>query len=61
MGAVLWLLQGRSILLTVPLAALVYVASLAGVGAFRQPDVALVVELLPLRLRDRLQFVTRRS
>ena len=61
MGGVLWVLRGQSILLTVPIAACVYFASLAAVGTFSQPDVALLVDLLPLRFRDRLQFVTRRS
>jgi O-antigen/teichoic acid export membrane protein len=60
MGVVLWVLRGTSILLTVPIAALVYLASLAVIGTFRQPDVALVLELMPLRWRDRLQSVARR-
>jgi hypothetical protein len=58
MGAVLWVVRGQSIVLTVPLAAVAYVASLAVIGTFRQPDVALVVGLLPTQLRKRLPFVT---
>lgn len=56
MAAVMWLLH-RYVLLSVPAAAVAYCAALAAVGTFRQPDVALVMQLLPARLRKRLPFV----
>jgi len=61
MAAVMWLLRGKTILLTVPVSAVVYLTALAALGAFRQPDVALVMELLPARLRKRLPFVAAGS
>jgi O-antigen/teichoic acid export membrane protein len=57
MAAAMWLLRGQSILLAVPVAAVVYLTALAALGTFRQPDVALIVELLPERWRTRLPFV----
>jgi O-antigen/teichoic acid export membrane protein len=57
MAAAMWVLRSQSIVLTVPLAAVVYVSMLVAVGTFRQPDVALVTALLPARLRERLPFV----
>lgn len=57
MAAVLWVLRGWSVLVTVPVAAVVYLAALTAVGTFRQPDVALVMGLLPLPLRQRLRLV----
>jgi O-antigen/teichoic acid export membrane protein len=57
MAAAMWLLRGQSILLAVPVAAVVYLTALAALGTFRQPDVALIVELLPERWRKRLPFV----
>jgi O-antigen/teichoic acid export membrane protein len=61
MAAAMWLLRGQSILLTVPIAAVVYLTALVALGTFRQPDVALVAELLPSRLRKRLPFVVAGS
>ncbi len=51
MAAAMWLRRGTSALLLLPLGAAVYVAVLVAVGTFRQPDVALVLELLPARLK----------
>jgi O-antigen/teichoic acid export membrane protein len=61
MAALMWLLRGVTILITVPLAAVTYAVVLVALGTFRQPDVALVLELLPMRLRERLPFATARS
>ena len=61
MAAVMWLLRGKTILLTIPASAIVYLTALAALGTFRQPDVALVMELLPARLRKRLPFVAASS
>jgi len=57
MAAVMWMLRSQSVLLTVPLAAVVYISMLVAVGTFRQPDVALITALLPARVRERLPFV----
>jgi len=54
MAAELWLLRGKAILVTVPLAAATYVLALAALGAFRQPDVALVMDLVPARVKKYL-------
>jgi len=61
MGTAMWLLHGQTIVLTIPIAAIIYLAALAVLGTFRQPDVALIVELLPVRLRKRLPFITPTS
>jgi O-antigen/teichoic acid export membrane protein len=60
MAAVMWLMHGVAIVLTVPVAAVTYLVLLAALGTFRQPDVALVLELLPARVRDRLPFALAR-
>lgn len=49
------------VLLSIPLAAIIYVLALVALGTFRQRDMALVMELLPARLRKRLPFLTPRS
>jgi hypothetical protein len=46
---------------TVPVAAATYLAVLVALGTFQQPDVALVLDLLPAGLRQRLPLGTRRS
>lgn len=56
MALVMWLLRGKTALLTIPVAALVYLVMLVILGTFRQPDVLLVMQLLPERLRKRLPF-----
>ena len=61
MAVVLWLLRHTTALLTVPVGAVVYVTALVVLGTFRQPDVALVVQLLPARLRKRLPFISSPS
>jgi O-antigen/teichoic acid export membrane protein len=58
MALVMWLLRGKTVLLTIPVAAVVYVTMLVVLGTFRQPDVALVMQLLPERLRKRLPFLS---
>jgi len=58
MAVVLWLLSGTTILLTIPVATATYLAALVALGTLRQPDVGLVMELLPARLRERLPFLT---
>jgi O-antigen/teichoic acid export membrane protein len=61
MAALMWLLRDMTILITVPLAAGTYAVALVALGAFDQPDVALVLELLPDRIRERLPFAAARS
>jgi len=61
MAVMLWLLRHTTALLTVPVGAVVYVTALVVLGTFRQPDVALVVQLLPARLRKRLPFISSPS
>jgi O-antigen/teichoic acid export membrane protein len=60
MAVVMWLMQGVTIVLTIPVAAVTYLAVLAALGTFRQPDVALVLELLPAPVRDRLPVALAR-
>jgi len=56
MGAVLWLMRDAYALILVGVAGAVYFTTLALVGGFRQPDMALVWGLIPLdRLRARLR------
>lgn len=47
MAALLWMLRSLSALITVPLAALVYLALLTAFGAFRDPDLAALKDLIP--------------
>jgi O-antigen/teichoic acid export membrane protein len=55
MAAAMWLLRDLSWLLLIPVGGAVYLAVLALVGGFRQPDMELLGRLLPLaRLRARL-------
>jgi len=54
MAAGLWLLRGTTVLLAIPVAAAIYLGALVALGTFRQPDVALVLDLLPARLRRHL-------
>jgi O-antigen/teichoic acid export membrane protein len=57
MGAVLWLMRDAHALIQVVVAGVVYLAALALVGGFNQPDMVLVWGLIPLdRLRDRLRL-----
>jgi O-antigen/teichoic acid export membrane protein len=51
MAAGLWLLRGTSALLRLPVAAAIYIVALVATKTFRQPDVALVLQLMPARLR----------
>jgi O-antigen/teichoic acid export membrane protein len=56
MAVVMWLLRSTTALLTIPVAAATYLATLVAVGTFRQPDVALVMQLLPAGVRKRLSI-----
>ncbi len=60
MAAVMWLMRSVTIVITIPVAAVTYLGVLVALGTFRQPDVALVFELLPTRLKDRLPFALAR-
>jgi len=60
MALVLWLLRRLTILLAIPLAAVTYFVALVAVGTFRQPDVAMVLDLLPASLKRRLPFIAQR-
>nr|MBC7244858.1 oligosaccharide flippase family protein [Chloroflexota bacterium] len=57
MAAVMWLLRGATVLLTIPAAAITYFGILVALGTFRQPDVALVMQLLPAGVRRRLTLL----
>jgi O-antigen/teichoic acid export membrane protein len=58
MAAVMWFLRGLPWLALIPAGGLVYVAVMALIGGFRQPDMDLIFRLLPLdRLRSSLGFV----
>jgi O-antigen/teichoic acid export membrane protein len=61
MAMAMWLLRHTTALLTVPVAGVVYVAALLAFRTFHQPDMMLVMELLPARVRQRLPILTRRS
>jgi O-antigen/teichoic acid export membrane protein len=55
MAVVMWLLRGMPWLLLIPAGAAVYVAVLALIGGFRQPDMDILFRLLPVhQLRARL-------
>jgi O-antigen/teichoic acid export membrane protein len=55
MAGVMWLLRGIPWLLMIPVGGAVYVAVLALIGGFRQPDMGLLGRLVPVaRLRARL-------
>jgi O-antigen/teichoic acid export membrane protein len=55
MVGVMWLLRGLSWLLLIPVGGVVYLAVLALVGGFRQPDMDLLGQLVPVaRLKERL-------
>ncbi len=54
MAALLWVLRPFSALLTVPLAALAYFALLVALGAFRDPDLAALRDLIPRSWRPAL-------
>jgi len=56
MAAVMAALQGISVALAVPAGAVTYLTALMLLGTFRQPDLALLYELLPLRLRQALRL-----
>jgi O-antigen/teichoic acid export membrane protein len=56
MAGAMWLLRGIPWPLLIPVGGIVYVAVLALVGGFRQPDMDLMAHLIPLgRLRARLR------
>jgi O-antigen/teichoic acid export membrane protein len=57
MGGTMWLLRGTTVLLQAPVGVIVYLAVLAALGTFRQPDLALVMELLPERWKKRVPHV----
>jgi O-antigen/teichoic acid export membrane protein len=61
MAAAMWLLRGTTALLTIPAAAAIYLVTLVALGTFRQPDVALVLQLLPARLRQSLPLPRQRA
>lgn len=61
MAAGMWLLRSATVLLTIPLAAAIYLVALVALGTFRQPDVGLVLQLLPTRLRQRLPLQRERA
>jgi O-antigen/teichoic acid export membrane protein len=55
MAGVMWLFRDLNWLLLIPLGGAVYLAVLALIGGFRQPDMALLGRLIPLeRLQERL-------
>jgi hypothetical protein len=60
MALAMWALRSVPALLVAPLAAGVYAVVLIALGTFRQPDVALVLQLVPARLRNRLPFLADR-
>ena len=60
MALTLFGLRRLPALLVAPLAGVVYVAALIGFGTFRQPDVSLVLQLIPDRLRRRVPFLNYR-
>lgn len=54
-GAMLWMLRGVTPLLTVPLAAAMYLAGMALLGAFREQDMNIILAQLPLgRVKARI-------
>jgi O-antigen/teichoic acid export membrane protein len=60
MAAALWLARGIGALLLLPLGAAVYGAALVALGTFRDPDLALVLQLVPTqRLLARLPSIRR--
>jgi O-antigen/teichoic acid export membrane protein len=62
MGAALWLLRDRPALMLVGVAAVVYLAVLALVGGFSQPDMGLMWRLVPLeRLLTRVRPKVRHT
>lgn len=54
MAVVMWLLRHTTVLLTIPVAVTTYLVALIALGTFRQPDVALVMQLFPAGVRKRL-------
>ncbi len=58
MAGVFYALRGGPVLVALPLAATTYLLVLAILGTFRQPDVALVMGLLPGRLRVLARLVS---
>jgi O-antigen/teichoic acid export membrane protein len=58
MAAAMWLLRGLPWPLLIPIGGAIYFAALILLGGFRQPDMDLVFQVLPL---DRLPFVRRRA
>jgi O-antigen/teichoic acid export membrane protein len=60
MGMVLWLVRSSGPLVILPVGAIVYTVALVALGTFRDPDVALVLQLIPVgRLGARLAAVVR--
>lgn len=57
MAGVMWLLRRTTVLLSIPVAAATYLAALVATGTFRQPDVAMVMELLPAGVRKRFSLL----
>lgn len=60
MALTLFGLRSLSVLLVAPLAGLVYVAALVALGTFRQPDVSLVLQLVPDRVKRSIPLLNRR-
>ncbi len=52
MAVAMWLLRHTTALLAIPVAGMVYIVALFAIGTFRQPDMVLVMELLPDRVRQ---------
>ncbi|HNR95997.1 MAG TPA: oligosaccharide flippase family protein [Anaerolineae bacterium] len=60
MAGTLFVLRSLPALVVAPLAGLVYVAALIGLGTFRQPDVGLVLQLVPDRIKQRIPLLNHR-
>ena len=55
MAGAMWLLRDLNWLLLIPIGGVIYLAVLAPIGGFRQPDMDLLGRLIPMdRLRKRL-------
>jgi len=61
MAMAMWLLRHTTALLSIPVGGVVYLVALVALGTLRQPDVILVMELLPARVRQRFPILSSRS
>jgi len=60
MAMAMWLLRHTTALLSIPVGGVVYLVALVALGTLRQPDVILVMELLPARVRQRFPILSSR-